>query len=92
MLNEGILISDTAPDHLIATAVDLRNRLEDYPVLDEDDYCNREFEAICDAWLYMSMRERVEVLEDHGANIFAARRSELPDSDEVYQYLESNWT
>ena len=47
--------------------------LEDYPILDEEDHSEREFEAISEAWTQMDMQWRIESLVKAGASIFAAR-------------------
>ena len=52
--------------------------LENYPVLDEMDYCEREWESIAKAWGYTDLGDKVDILSKHGLNIFAARRDEVP--------------
>lgn len=59
-------------------AQEAENTLEDYPVLDDDDYSQREWEAMCEAWEGMSMDDRIEVCHRSHGSIFAARRDELP--------------
>lgn len=54
-------------------------RLEEYPVADEEDFSQREFEIACDAWEGMSMWDRIEVCAECGVSIFAARRDEYPE-------------
>lgn len=38
------------PRKVVATAEDIRKRLEDYPILDESDYSEREYESYCEQW------------------------------------------
>jgi hypothetical protein len=56
-------------------------RLADYPVLDEDDWSRREFEAQCETWANAGLQGRMEYCRRAGVSIFAARRSELPHDD-----------
>lgn len=60
-------------------AREIESRLEDYPLLDEDDVSNREREATSEAWEHSSIRDRVELLQDAGLCIFQARRDTFPD-------------
>jgi hypothetical protein len=66
-------------------AVDIESNLEDYPVLDEEDYSRREYEAAADLWESSDVGDRVHYIKRHGCgehvSIFAARRSELPSLD-----------
>lgn len=69
-------------------AEELADALENYPVLDEEDFSRREFEAMSEAWAGMSVRERVALLQEQGKmgriSIFAARRDELPRDDQGF--------
>ena len=56
-------------------------RLANYPILDEDDFSRREFEAQCEAWENAGLQGRMEYCRRAGISIFAARRSELPQDD-----------
>ena len=56
-------------------------RLANYPVLDEDDFCQREFEVQCETWENAGLRGRMDYCRHAGISIFAARRSELPQDD-----------
>ena len=56
----------------------MEDALEDYPVLDEDDYCEREYEAACERWKWMGTRERMELCVKEGVSFLAARRDEPP--------------
>ena len=57
-------------------------RLANYPVLDEDDFGRREFEAQCETWENAGLQGRMEYCRRAGISIFAARRSELPQDDD----------
>jgi hypothetical protein len=56
-------------------------RLAAYPILNEDDFGRREFEAQCEAWENAGLRGRMEYCHRAGISIFAARRSERPQDD-----------
>jgi len=47
----------------IAAAEAIESRLENYPILDEMAYCNREADAYCEAWVSWGHREFVRELE-----------------------------
>jgi hypothetical protein len=57
-------------------------RLEDYPILDEDDWSGREWNAACETWERASLRDRIEYCGRAGISIFAARRDEVPQDDQ----------
>jgi hypothetical protein len=61
-------------------AVDAATSLLDYPVLDENDWCEREDAEAQARWTDMDVPERVEVMHrgEQDASIFAARRDDLP--------------
>lgn len=62
------------------TTQEIENRLENYPILDEMDYSNRQFEAQCEFWASISLRERMEMCKENNISIFAARHKDsLPD-------------
>ena len=56
-------------------------RLTNYPILDEDDFGEREFEAQCETWANAGLQGRMEYCRRAGISIFAARREELPEDD-----------
>lgn len=64
-------------------------KLADYPVADEEDWSNLEWEEAAGYWERLSVRERAEVIRDHGqeASIYAARRGDLPSDSGVFEYL-----
>ena len=65
-------------------AQEAESKLEDYPILDEDDWSQRETDAVLDMWDNMSMRERIRLCARFEGNIFAARRGIPPDRIEEY--------
>jgi hypothetical protein len=74
---EIVLIDPDRAD-LVAIAGDIESALDDYPVLDDDDYSAREFEEAEQAWIDTGAGERIRILSRHGLSIFAARRDEIP--------------
>jgi len=58
--------------------IEIEAALADYPVLDDMDHSDREFEAACQSWEWTDMRDRIKILARHGLSIFAARREEIP--------------
>lgn len=53
--------------------------LENYPLLDEDDFSEREWEGACEIWrVCYNLRERIKLCADAGVSIFAARREDMP--------------
>lgn len=82
---EIILVRPGTPCQVYGDTIEAR--LEDYPVLDEEDWCTREFEAACEAWEYLSLSERVEAIQGSSectASIFAARSGGFPQ-DMTYE-------
>lgn len=52
--------------------------LNDYPILDDQDYSEREWIAAHESWQYTSLADRVAILAKHDLCRFAARRDEIP--------------
>jgi len=68
---------------------ELLDRLEDYPILDEDEYYQRRDDEAGKYWQDMSLRDRIDMLARNGENIFAARNDELPwNTDNYSQTVE----
>lgn len=61
-------------DAALEKADALRERYENYPVLDDDDFSRREMETADANWDSCSLRERIELTKRAGVSIFAARR------------------
>lgn len=58
--------------------------LEDYPVLNEDQFSEREYEAAQEYWEQLSLRERVELCQKADVSIFSARYGWIPQDDSGY--------
>lgn len=75
-------------------AVDLANELahdlDQYPVLDEDGFSEKESEAAYESWKGMSVRDRYELIKRVGnCSIFAARQEYPPDDTCIEETLRS---
>lgn len=62
----------------IAAADEMECALSDYPILDESDFSEREFDAAASTWERARVRDRLEWCQRAGLSIFAARRDYLP--------------
>ena len=58
-------------------------RLEDYPVLDEEDFSKQEWEKATEWWMECGRRERIRICAKYRESIFAARRDEIPERVEI---------
>ena len=63
-------------------------RLQDYPVADETVWSDMEFEEAYQWWKDMGLRGRVELCEEAGISIFAARHvDQIPDNTYIWDRL-----
>ena len=67
-------------------AEEIENALENYPVLDDSDFSEREWEEKSEYWQLCSLSERISLCKEAKVSIFAARRDEIPQG--VDQYIE----
>ena len=82
-----IILVNPANAEKVKIAEEIEASLEEYPLLDETDFCSREWEAKLDSWRWYSLQDRVDLCRKAGASIFAARRNdEIPPN--VDQYIE----
>ena len=84
---EYLMLRQDAPkelvDYVTQIVDDIRNV---YPIFDEDDYSERQDEAIYDFWRTMGTKSRIDYCKDAEISIFAARReNDIPH--EVYDSL-----
>lgn len=80
----------------LALADAMAERIENYPILDEDDHSAREWDRACETWEHFTLRDRIHALSryvDAGA-ILNARFSDLSkvldrvdDNGSLTQYL-----
>lgn len=73
----------------LAIARTIADRLESYPVLDEDDWSALEYDEAARHWRTLSVSDRVALCQRFRCNVFSARRADLPDCDsgELVPYL-----
>lgn len=88
---EYLMVRADAPEAVLKAAGEIICSLDDYPVLDEEDFSRREWELTCHTWLNMSVRDRYRTIKEHGrgTSIFAARHEEVPDDDDIRDYLRT---
>ena len=65
----------------VTAAQDIAGKLADYPVLNEEDYSQRQWDTVTTYWANCSVKERVEYLQRVEQCIFAARRKDFPQDD-----------
>jgi len=68
------------------------NKIDEYPVLNEDHWSNLEFDEATRYWQTMALCDRVDLCRDAEVSIFAARRDYIPmdDSGFIYERLTAN--
>jgi hypothetical protein len=76
---EYLMVRADAPESIREEAGEIVCSLADYPILNESDYSDREFNAVCNYWEHCSVSDRVDYLQRAGLSIFAARRDTLPE-------------
>lgn len=62
------------------------DRYADYPVVNEDDWSELEYEEKCTYWERAAISDRVWECQRAGVSVFAARRDEVPER--VYDRME----
>jgi len=80
---EQVILRKTAPEKLIQFAEEIREKLEGYPVYDDEDFSNLEYEQSNEFWKGSSVKERYEWIKDFApeVSIFAARQDYVPEND-----------
>jgi len=80
---ETLYVALDAPASVLDAAEKILERLESYPVLDEDDFGEEEYREASEYWARASVADRVHEIQRCGADpavsVFAARRSDLPE-------------
>lgn len=79
---EYLMLSKDAPDSLKELAESVLKALENYPVYDENDFSEREWNHAQEVWKEcFSLREKIKMCAEEGISIFAARRAYIPEGD-----------
>lgn len=65
------------------------DKLDGYPVLNDDDYSERQWEQAQETWATLSIKERVELCQRFGCKVLEARHDYIPQSDNggLFDYL-----
>lgn len=90
---EYMLMSQHAPDSLQQAVASVLSALDDYPVFDEDHWSELEYNEVSEYWEGLTVADRLELIQDNGGNIFAARHDYLSEaadpSGSLYDRLRS---
>ena len=89
---EQLMIRQDAPESIISAAEEIEGALSNYPVFDEEDFCELEEEEAHQYWSGESLEYRVEMIQQWGTgecNIFAARHDYPPRDSGIHEYLRS---
>ena len=76
---EWIGVHRGAAEHLKA-ADKMEGERQDYPVLDETHWSEKEFGEAANYWESAGVSERVELCQSAGVSVFAARRDYMPET------------
>ena len=71
-------------------ACEIEQMLEEYPILSEEDYCEREWQWASDVWAGLSIPDRIYYIKKYAPEIsvLAARRNSPPeDCDDLLHVL-----
>jgi hypothetical protein len=78
---EYLTVAKDAPTPILIGAAGALQALADYPILDEDAYGEKEWDAAQDCWAHMSMDERLALCRDARISSAAARQPWIPEDD-----------
>lgn len=88
---EYLLIRADAPAELIKLGHDMSEKLEAYPILDDDHHSELETDQIYTWWAGESLSYRIQLCAEAGDSIFAARRiNDIPEA--TFDRLRDTWT
>ena len=87
---EIIIVAPDSPQ--AGKAREIESKLEGYPLLDEDDFSEREWEQASERWLHINLQDRIELCAKYHVSIFASRRDEIPrdDNGAIFKYLNQD--
>ena len=80
---ETIILKASAPQAVITLAEEIICALADYPVVDEEHFCELEHDEANEYWANESVSGRIDIIKQSGSSvsIFAARRDYVPSDD-----------
>ena len=74
-----IIVIDPADEARVTVAQTIERKLDDYPVVSDDDFSALEWERARDYWQRASVRERVQWCQRYDVCVFAARHDNVPE-------------
>lgn len=77
---EWIAIHPSCPKAVTVARL-LAERLDQYPVLDDDDYSEREEESAQQCWSASSLSDRLYYIRDTGLSLYSIRGTSYPSDD-----------
>lgn len=78
-----IIIVNPDDKDKVKIAKEIEAKLEGYPVLDEDDFSEREWEEANEVWCNCyDLQERIELCAENNISIFATRHDCIPQDDD----------
>jgi hypothetical protein len=78
---EYIIVKIDAPKELLIYCAEIICALADYPVWNESDLSELEWDTASKYWESLSLDEKVGLCKEHNISIFAARHDYLPEED-----------
>ena len=72
---ESLSVAENSQAHLIAE--NMKAKMEGYPVLDEEDWCELESEEAARLWGAFTIRERIAWLRENYASLYHRSLSDL---------------
>lgn len=81
---EYLMVRWDAPEEILDELREIEAGLEDYPVVDEEDFSNEEYEEAQETWEFYGLRDRIELCVEAGLSMFAARSDSYPCDDQGY--------
>ena len=73
-----IIIVNPENKKVMEAAMEIESSLANYPLLDDMDYSQREWDEMVEVWERMGLPERMEVCCETGNSKFAARHDTIP--------------
>lgn len=83
---EYLIIEHDSPTAVLEECEEILESLADYPVFNEDNFSEREWNAAQEYWKSLSIKERIELCKQADMSIFAARKEYIPQGDNGYIY------
>jgi len=75
------MVRADAPGDVLERAGAMVAELENYPVVDEEDFCELECTEAQETWENSSLSDRQHYIRDTGVSLFSIRRDYPPSDD-----------